>query len=223
MASFARAGCLYIFDMDGTLFQTEAVAVPSFRRALAELARRGVAIPAGLSDRDITGALGNTHDLIWKHLLGHLLPEDLREEIDQDLMEDELAAIRRGDGRLYPGVTTVLERLSADGARLFVASNGQQKYVEGIVDHFGIRQLFTGLHSAAGAKVANKSALVRMICREYADTPGVMVGDRASDVLAGRDNGLVTVGCAFGFGNPSELAGADHIIRRMEELLALAL
>ncbi|MCY0870024.1 MAG: HAD family hydrolase, partial [Firmicutes bacterium] len=183
MESSARAGKLYIFDMDGTLFQTEAVAVPSFRRALAQLARRGVEIPAGLSDRDITGALGHTHELIWKHLLGHLLPEDLRQEIDRELMEDELASIRRGDGRLYPGVTVVLEQLFDAGARLFVASNGQQRYVEGIVDHFGIRRLFTGLYSAAGAEVANKSALVRMICRKYPDTSGVMVGDRASDVL----------------------------------------
>ncbi|MOA70685.1 bifunctional 5'-methylthioadenosine/S-adenosylhomocysteine nucleosidase/phosphatase [compost metagenome] len=49
-----------------------------------------------------------------------------------------------------------------------------------------------------------------------------MVGDRSSDVEAGKKNGQTVIGCAYaGFGNGTELQGADVLITNFDELLDL--
>ncbi|MMZ68855.1 bifunctional 5'-methylthioadenosine/S-adenosylhomocysteine nucleosidase/phosphatase [compost metagenome] len=49
-----------------------------------------------------------------------------------------------------------------------------------------------------------------------------MVGDRSSDVEAGKKNGRVVIGCAYaGFGQATELQGADVLISNFNELLDL--
>ncbi|MNO07071.1 bifunctional 5'-methylthioadenosine/S-adenosylhomocysteine nucleosidase/phosphatase [compost metagenome] len=49
-----------------------------------------------------------------------------------------------------------------------------------------------------------------------------MVGDRSSDVEAGKKNGHTVIGCAYaGFGDGTELAGADVLITNFNELLEL--
>jgi phosphoglycolate phosphatase len=53
--------------------------------------------------------------------------------------------------------------------------------------------------------------------------PVAMVGDRLHDVVAGRANGLATVGVTWGIGSRDELrdAGADHVIDAPAELADL--
>ncbi|MNI79697.1 bifunctional 5'-methylthioadenosine/S-adenosylhomocysteine nucleosidase/phosphatase [compost metagenome] len=49
-----------------------------------------------------------------------------------------------------------------------------------------------------------------------------MVGDRSSDVEAGKKNGQTVIGCAYaGFGNGHELAGSDVLITSFNELVTL--
>ncbi|MNR58572.1 bifunctional 5'-methylthioadenosine/S-adenosylhomocysteine nucleosidase/phosphatase [compost metagenome] len=49
-----------------------------------------------------------------------------------------------------------------------------------------------------------------------------MVGDRSSDVEAGRSNGLGVVGCAYAvYGRQEELKDADKLITDFRELLEL--
>jgi phosphoglycolate phosphatase-like HAD superfamily hydrolase len=47
-----------------------------------------------------------------------------------------------------------------------------------------------------------------------------VIGDRHDDVEAGRANGALTIGCAYGFGAPGEIAGADAIVRSAAEIPA---
>jgi adenosylhomocysteine nucleosidase len=44
-----------------------------------------------------------------------------------------------------------------------------------------------------------------------------MIGDRFSDIEAGKQNGLTTIGCHFGFGHQSEIAEADYHIHEFTE------
>ncbi len=59
--------------------------------------------------------------------------------------------------------------------------------------------------------------------RAGAGAPAVMIGDRASDIAAGRHHGLPTVGVAWGIGGAEELrgAGADWIVASPTDLLAI--
>ncbi len=50
-----------------------------------------------------------------------------------------------------------------------------------------------------------------------------MVGDREHDVIAGKRNGIFTIGVSYGYGSRHELigAGADRICDTPRELLEL--
>ncbi len=216
-----RVGELWIFDMDGTLFQTELVAFQAFRRLFTRLAEHGVETPQNITDTQIADTFGQTHDMIWRRLLGRSLSRTEQELADAWLLEEEIALLLQGTGALYDGVAETLRQLYEEGAMLAVASNGQQRYIETIVDVFGLQPYFAGLYSASGYRVDSK---VRLVARVLQDIPGryaVMVGDRSSDVEAGLKNGLPVIGCAFGFANGPELVGATRIVSRFSEILSL--
>lgn len=213
-----RCGELWIFDMDGTLFQASKVAAPAFEEAFFYLRERGFAVPDTLEEGEVTGIFGQTHKRIWEILLGYTLPEDVQREADRLLLDREMAELREGVGSLYPGVENTLRLLVDAGATLTVASNGQQAYVEAIAEVFSIGGFFKKLYTASGFQMPSKVDLVRLILRENPCDRAVMVGDRETDVEAGRKNGLSTVGCAFGYASDDELAEAHHIVRRFDEL-----
>jgi phosphoglycolate phosphatase-like HAD superfamily hydrolase len=61
-----------------------------------------------------------------------------------------------------------------------------------------------------------------MLLDEYELESAWMVGDRSSDVEAGKENHLFVVGCSYAdFGNSKELAEADVIIKDFAGLLTL--
>ena len=215
-----RAGQLWLFDMDGTLFRTEPVGVPAFHLTMRRMTESGIAMPTPMTDERITSTFGLTHDKIWDRLYDGRLSRAEQAAADAVLLEEEIQLIGQGVGQLYDSVIDTLDTLHREGASLAVASNGQQPYIEAIVRHFGIAGLFSGLYSASGAGVATKVDLVRLACAKIAHSTAVMVGDRYTDIEAGRANGLFTVGCAFGFGE-REVADADVIVRTFPEILAI--
>ena len=124
---------------------------------------------------------------------------------------------------MYPYVEDTLRKLKEGGARLFVASNGLEAYVKGVAEHHNIAAMFDGIYSAGEYGTASKVELVARLIKDHglAGQTVWMVGDRSSDVEAGRGNGLKTVGCAYAkYGKASELERADVLISDFRELLA---
>ena len=52
---------------------------------------------------------------------------------------------------------------------------------------------------------------VLKLLRDFAVEAGesVIVGDSINDITAGKDAGVLTVGCSYGYGDADEIAGAD--------------
>ncbi|MHB1630445.1 MAG: HAD family hydrolase [Bacilli bacterium] len=215
-----REGELWIFDMDGTLFQTELVALPAFRVCFARMDAHGIAVPDHISDAQITDTLGQTHDVLWTRLMGRPLSGAERSLADAWILEEEVALLLRGVGALFDGVPETLRLLRDNGAQLAVASNGQQRYIETIVSVFGLERLFAGLYSASGYNVTSKVQLVQRVLQDIPCQRAVMVGDRSSDVEAGVKNGMPVIGCAFGFATGPELRGATRIVHRFSDILS---
>ncbi|KYP79659.1 HAD family hydrolase [Ferroacidibacillus organovorans] len=217
-----REGNLYIFDMDGTLFRTEGLAVKAFRETFVRLEARGVKCPMDVTDGEIVGTFGRVHEEIWEVLYSRRLTKDELEVADAILLEEELALLKRGYGKLYDCVESTLETLTKEGAICAVASNGQQRYIEGIADHFGISRYFKGgLLSAGGMRVAQKADLVGALLKENPHKHAMMVGDRSSDIAAGMAHGIHTVACQYGFGSLEEWRMADDQVHRFDEILNL--
>lgn len=199
-----------IFDLDGTLFQTEELAVPAFRDTISRLRDEGLYSGPGHSDVRLLSMFGKTNTEIWAELLPGV-PAGTVAKADEYMLYYELLRLRQGKGGPYPGVAETLTRLKERGYRLCIASNGGEGYVTGVAE-FYFAGLFAGVYSAGGSGTRSKAELVRLILERYADGSAAMVGDRSSDVEAGKANGLLTIGCNYGFGKAEELAGADHVI-----------
>ncbi|AQT85799.1 pyrophosphatase PpaX [Paenibacillus larvae subsp. larvae] len=210
-----------IFDLDGTLFKTETLLLPAFHVSLTQMIQEtGYEGPVP-EDREVLGTLGMLMDEIWKRLLPGCTPEQI-DRMNELLAYHELSGLESGRGVLYEGVAETLTRLQDAGVRLFVASNGLESYVKGVLNMRGISSFFEKIYSAGEYRTKSKVDLVRLLLEENHVQDAFMVGDRSSDVEAGHKNGLTVIGCDFaGFGDPKELEDADIRIKDFRELARL--
>ncbi|UNK17292.1 HAD hydrolase-like protein [Paenibacillus sp. N3/727] len=210
-----------IFDMDGTLFQTETLLLPAYHKLFDILREEGLHKGETPKEELMLGCLGMLLEDIWKIVLPDGSPEAHR-RADELLLQLELEGLKEPDAVLYPGVGETLQELKRRGVRLFVASNGLEHYVKGIADARNIMPLFEELYSAGQHGTASKVDLVALLLKNHGIERAWMVGDRSSDVEAGKKNGQTVIGCQYaGFGNDQELKGSDAIITSFPELLNL--
>lgn len=210
-----------IFDLDGTLFQTETLLGPVHRRLFAQLHAEGLYSEEAPPIDRLLGSLGMLLSDIWKQVMPDGSPE-AHDRANELMLRYELEEIAAGVGQLYPGVADTLTELHRRGIRLFIASNGLEDYVKGVPDARGIGELFEAKYSAGEYATASKVELVRRLLDAYDVKSAWMIGDRSSDVEAGKKNGLFVVGCDYaGFRRDGELDGSDAIIGAFPELLQL--
>lgn len=207
-----------IFDMDGTLFQTESLLIPAYHATFDEMHREGTFTDETPDENIIIGCLGMLLPEIWRRVLPDA-NEQVRQRADELFVRYELEYLEKGYGELYPEVAEILNRLQASGIRLFVASNGLEGYVRGVARMKGITPLFEELYSAGEHQTSSKVDLVRLLLERHNVRDAWMVGDRSSDVEAGLKNNLTVIGCDYaGFGDGSELNGSHVRIRSFAEL-----
>lgn len=207
-----------LFDMDGTLLQTEKLSTPAFQRTFQQLREKGMWEAPTPDEEELVNVLGMTIEQVWDKLLPGA-NEETRQAADKFLLENEITLIKERVTDLYPGVREILQSLHDRGIALFVASNGQEAYIDAICQEYGLKPLFTDLYSAGRFGTQTKNDLVAKLLADYQVKQAVMVGDRHSDVEAGTVNGLYTIGCDFGFAKEGELDGADVVITSFLQLL----
>lgn len=207
-----------LFDMDGTLLQTERLSTPAFQRTFHQLREAGLWEGHTPDEKELVNILGMTIEQVWNKLLPGASEEAIA-AADRFLLENEIRLIRERVTDLYPGVIETMRDLQQRGAALFIASNGQEAYIDALCEEYGLRSLLTDWYSAGRFRTHTKKELVAKLLADYQVQRAVMVGDRHSDIEAGKTNGLFTIGCDFGFANPGELDGADVVITKFRQLL----
>jgi phosphoglycolate phosphatase len=210
-----------IFDLDGTLFQTETLLVPAYYRLFDQLRLEGLYDSETPDVSLILGSLGMLLEDIWARVIPTASLQT-RERANVLLLLYQMEGLKAGIGELYPDVASTLKQLHMRGIRLFVASNGLEGYVKGVIADKGLDDLFEGLFSAGEYQTRSKIDLVRLLMDEFDVQSAWMVGDRSSDVEAGKGNHLYVVGCNYAdFGHPEELEEADIVIRKFNDLITL--
>jgi phosphoglycolate phosphatase len=210
-----------IFDLDGTLFQTETLLETVHRRVFETLRSEGLYLQPLPPIDSLLGSLGMLLSDIWNRVMPDGSPE-AHERANVLMLQYEMEELASGRGHLYPGVIDTLRELRDRGIRLFIASNGLEEYVKGVPAVKGIGDWFEGMYSAGEFSTSTKVDLVRRLLDTFGVDNAWMVGDRSSDVEAGKRNGLFAVGCDYaGFRREGELDGSDAVIRSFPELLKL--
>ena len=128
------------------------------------------------------------------------------------------------ENQVYEGIPEMLENARHAGYISFVATSKPTVYADRIVKHFGLDRHFAGVYgSELGGRFENKADLLGFLLeRERVPAEvAVMVGDRAADIIAAKNNGIRSVGVLWGYGSEAELtdAGADRLCLTPGELV----
>ncbi|WP_053367711.1 HAD hydrolase-like protein [Bacillus sp. FJAT-27245] len=208
-----------IFDMDGTLFQTNLVLEPALEETFCKLRDKGF----WLGDTPLAKyheIMGVPLPVVWETLCPGFSHE--KREMANVLFHKHLIdLIENHHGALYPDVEYVLAELSGR-FNLYIASNGQSNYLQAITGAFGLERFIKKTYSIEEIPSGHKSDLAKKVIDENGIVEGAVVGDRLSDIRAAKDNKLIAVGVNFDFAQPEELAQADKVINSFTELLELS-
>jgi phosphoglycolate phosphatase len=205
-----------VFDLDGTLTDSEAGIVASYQHALVALGIR--------ADDDAIRQVIGPPLVVGFASLG--VPED---DLEQAIMLYREYFSSRGilENRLYPGVEDMLGALSESGIRLGLATSKLDEYAHLILRQLlvaGYFHLVTG-STRDGTRLHKEEILGHTIRGLGLADPSMvaMVGDRAQDMFAAISCGALAVGATWGYGTANELlhAGAAHLISRPSEVVHL--
>jgi phosphoglycolate phosphatase len=209
-----------LFDLDGTLIDS----APDIAAAVNELLARDGRGPLTLVQ--VTSMIGNGVEKLVERAIaatGDVLgPEALKRE--QMAMIDIYARHLTGLTILMPGTREALDVLHGDGILLGLVTNKPQRFIETVLDHFGLSALF-GVVIGGDAGVPKKPApdMLLAALEQFGVAPAdaVMVGDSPADVDSARAAGTASVIVRGGYSNvPPERLGADIVIDDMMGLAA---
>ncbi|ETT37236.1 nucleosidase [Paenibacillus amylolyticus] len=205
-----------IFDMDGTLFQTNKILELSLEETFTIL-RSLNEWSSEAPTQKYREIMGVPLPVVWETLLPNHSTE-IRRIVDEIFLEKLIANINNGNGALYPHVNEIFDYLKHEGYFIFIASNGLNEYLNAIVNCYKLDKWVAETYSIQQIGTQNKDDLVGHILKKHHISNATVVGDRISDFNAAKNNGLKAIGCRFDFAQEGELAQADFIIDDLLEL-----
>lgn len=123
----------------------------------------------------------------------------------------------REKGALYPGTGEMLSALKEMSFNLAVCSNAHLDYIELVTSSLKIADMFSLLEGRGG--YASKTERVSRIISNTGSEFTVMIGDRYHDINAAAENGIPSIGCLYGYGDPAEMKKADYTVSRPAEII----
>ncbi len=205
-----------IFDYDGTLHQSMLTYAPAFRSTMDWLADEGHLPRREYSDEDISYWLGFNSADMWGTFAPDLDPA-VRERARIRLGEDMAERVERGEGALFPHAEEVLTELKKRGHTLIFLSNCRIHYMERHRRVFGLARWFDFFYCCEEFGFIPKHEIFRQIAPQHSG-PFIVIGDRFHDIETAAQNGLRSIGCAYGYGSRDELAKADIIIDDIRQI-----
>ena len=200
-----------VFDLDGTLWDTNATCADAWNRVVDRL---GIAYRP-ITASDVRSVAGEPHTDGVRRVFVGLSEEQIRRISEETQVEDNLAIARSG-GELYPGVREQVPVLRA-ALPLMIVSNCQRGYVETFFAWSGLGAHFAD-HECWGNTGRSKSSNLASLVERNGLRSAWLVGDTEGDRQAAADNGLPFVHAAYGLGR---VRGCDHRIERFADLVKL--
>lgn len=205
---------LIIFDLDGTLIDSEAIILGAQIEAFARCGLPHPGRAAGL------GVVGLTLDIALMQLAGLDRPDPVLTETYKQVfnaMRVEAESDPALAEPLYPGVAEMLERLAArPGLQLGIATGKSRRGLDYIVARHGWGSLFATLQSADGAPSKPHPAMILQAMAETGAAPSrtAMVGDSSFDIEMALAAGVLPVAVSWGFQPVERLValGARHVL-----------
>ena len=192
-----------LFDLDGTLTNSEEGIIKCVRYALDKLGRE-------ISFRDIMG--------MTKEEAAHATA----------VYRERYNVTGLFENKVYDGMEELLRTLSKEGYHLAVATSKPQMPTEEILKHFHLDTYFevivgSSLDHTRDTKTAVMLEALKQLGVDSEDKKkkALMIGDRKFDILGAKECGIASLGVYYGFAPANELEenGADYIVQQVPEIL----
>ncbi len=199
-----------LFDLDGTLIDSEAAILGAFKHVL-----------------DTHGQVYD--EAVVKSYVGRVL-EHTYKSLAPDNDTHELMVLHRTwqmDNKHllkgFDGLSQFLDVLKKQNLKLGIYTSGYRLRTDMILDMIGIREYFDEVicgEEVTHPKPHEEGILTLAKKMNVKPSEVIMVGDAEHDILSGKNAGVVTVGITHGFGTKEALkkAGADYIVDSLTEL-----
>ncbi len=201
-----------LFDLDGTLTDSGEGIINCATLALEHF---GLPVP---SREEMGVFVGPPLDQTF---LKFGVPADKTQEAI-DVFRSRYLVVGKFENSPYPGIRELLEKLKAQGHRLFVATSKPETTAVEILHKFELAPFFEIICGATfDTNRVHKADVIAYLLEKIGKTEEIlMVGDTEFDVLGAATHNIPTIGVAWGYGKVAamEKAGARAIAHSMEEL-----
>jgi HAD superfamily hydrolase (TIGR01509 family) len=218
-----------IFDLDGTLVDTNDAHVEAWRRAFEAC---GFKVPP---DR-IAVEIGKGGDFLISAVLGVQAEKEHGERLRQLSMEAFLDVARHQHFRLFPGVHELLRRLRERGLKIALATSSKARHLQATWDSLGLdltREFDEVITASDIERTKPAPDLVRASLKKMGLFPAqcAMLGDTPYDAQACLQAGVVCLGVRCGGNSTAALRGAGaravwndpaDLLTHLDEALDLA-
>jgi phosphoglycolate phosphatase len=210
---------LALFDLDGTLIDSQVGIMSSLRHAFAQI---GAQLP---EEHVLRTWIGPPFHQSFPSVLGD---DPARTELAIAHYRDHYIVHGWAGHTVYPGIGDTIAAVAATGCTLAVVTTKVQPQASKIVNHLPFGAAFARVYGPdLKTPHSVKAEMIAQALRDFdvAAEHAVMVGDRYFDIEGARANGVRAIGVGWGFGELEELrsAGAHAIANSPAELATLLL
>ena len=205
-----------IFDLDGTLIDSQRDLILSVNAMLREMGREE------LHEDTISGYIGHGAPQLVRRALGGNAGDQECEQALQFFLA-HYNEHKLDNTRAYPGVAEALEHLSA--YPMAVLTNKPARVSVRILEGLGLAKYFRAVYGGNSFETKKPDPLgANTILREFAASPNeaILIGDSEVDVQTARKAGTLAAAVNYGFGAHDRTAHpADIYLDRLPDLVPL--
>ena len=203
----------FIFDVDGTLWDSVDVCVMSWNNAISEHSN----YPPVVTREQLKCLFGKPMKEIFEAVFPGI-PEEEQIRLAKYCEEYENRMLKEIPGTPYPGVADTIRELSKK-ADLYIVSNCQSGYIELCMEGLGIGEYIKD-YACYGDNKVSKGENIRLLMERNGLENVVYVGDTQGDANACKEAGIPMIFAAYGFG---EVENIEYQISNFTELLSFVL
>ena len=202
-----------IFDVDGTLMDTNYLHVEAWARAFT-------AIKNPIPRAEIHYQIGKGSDL----MLDALLREELHQQANE--LHSQFFGELKHHGYPLPGAKEIIASLSSQKIAIWLATSAKSEELEHHVQALEVKEKLAGLVSSADVESAKPAPDIFQLTLERAGCSpqeSIVVGDTIWDIQSAQGCGLQTIAVRTGGAFSREelhAAGAVAVYKDCAELLA---
>ena len=201
---------LVIWDIDGTLLNTEEGLVCAYQHTINKLN-----LPTK-SVNEIKSFIGPVPQTVFIKQFA-LTPDKAQEA--SDIFRDRYKNHDLLKAYPYNGILEVLQYIKSQGIKQAVATNKRQDYATDICKHFGIDKFCEPILGPDNVTSKTKADLIKDCIIAINAKKAVMIGDTNGDKQAAESAGVDFIGVnyGFGFGNIDGYANIpSEILKKLE-------